>query len=640
MAAMSEPPDRGGQAHGGPGGPGGQGDDRNKDKVSYSERVKSNIKYDQRLKRNVLEITLEKTDNEATFDVDQDDTARICKTLGIDIAAQVEGYNIHFKGKVSVICVWMAAGINLEKYCKDVSIKVGDGIVTGMIRPAGKKDVTVSIVGLDFNTPHPFVIEYLNKFGTVLSNTVIYSKYDSGPFGGKFNGERKYQVDFSKSKIQMGNYHLIDGNKVRVFYRGNGKTCARCHKLARECPGGALAKNCNIAGGNRVLLSEHMKKLWSIVGFTPVSFELDDDEKMEDDIKQAEKDAPVKEVERFPSNMLTQEPTERDVEKFDGVTIRNIPRTVEDKDILEFLMNHGMPHDQGIENVRINRREKNTWVLIEGLSSPEVQTMFSSIHFHVTNHKFFDAPLFCKPLRNISPLKPEKPIATDASSNKVAVVAIDVANTSSKAVVAEDDVTTKVVVAIDDANTSSKAVVAEDDVTAEVAPDVAASENNEDQAASKNLIPGLPEELRLKPKKKRAKRKKKNQDEEDQENKMARDYFLKSPGGTEKEPMFEDFQFSDYDTDSDDDKFEDSREAFSDSGDHEVSQSEQNVDFLTPVNLKSTFARTLQAKSSTPSTSRSRSTSTPVTVKRPAPSPATSTKTKKPRPQSKLPKKQ
>ena len=220
------------------------------------------------------------------------------------------------------------------------------------------------------------------------------------------------------------------------------------------------------------------------------------------------------------------------------------------------------------------------------------------------------------------------------------MVAIDDANTSSKAVVAEDDVTAKVVVAIDDANTSSKAVVAEDDVTAEVAPDIAASENNEDQAASKPLIPGLHEELRLKPKKKKAKRKKKNQDEEDQENKMARDYFLKSPGGTEKEPMFEDFQFSDYDTDSDDDKFEDSREAFSDSGDHEVSQSEQNVDFLTPVNLKSTFARTLQAKSSTPSTSRSRSTSTPVTVKRPAPSPATSTKTKKPRPQSKLPKKQ
>ena len=63
----------------------------------------------------------------------------------------------------------MAAGINLEGFCKDVCIKVGAGIVTGMIRPAGKKDVTFTIVGLDFNTPDPFVIDYLNKFGTVLS---------------------------------------------------------------------------------------------------------------------------------------------------------------------------------------------------------------------------------------------------------------------------------------------------------------------------------------------------------------------------------------------------------------------------------------------------------------------------------------
>ena len=621
------------------GGQCGQGDDRTQDRVSYSERVKSNIKYDQRLKRNVLEITLEKTDNEATFDVDQDDTARICKTLGIDIAGQVEGYNIHFKGKVSVICVWMAAGINLEKYCKDVSIKVGDGIVTGLIRPAGKKDVTVSVVGLDFNTPDPFVIDYLSKFGTVLNNTVVYSKYESGPFVGKFNGECKYQVDFSKSNIQMGNYHLIDGNKVRVFYRGNGKTCARCHKPARDCPGGALAKNCSIAGGNRVLLSEHMKKLWSLVGFTPVSFELDDDERMEDDVKQAEKDAPVKEVERFPSNIITQEPSERDIEKFDGITVRNIPSIVEDKDILEFLMNYGMPHDQGIENVRINRREKNTWVLIEGLNPPEVQTMFRSIHFHVTNQKFFDAPIYCKPLRNTSPLKPEKtPNASDDSSKPVVAVGtpadtdIDNANAPPKAVVVVD--------AIDDANASSKAEAAAGAVAAEVASAISTSENITDKVASKPLIPGLPEELRLKTKKKKPKKKKKNQNEENLENTSERDYFLKSPVA-EKESLLDDFQFSDYETDSDDDlQFEDSREAFSDSGDHEVSVSEENVDFLTPVDLKSAFARTLQANASSPSTSRPRSTSTPATVKRPALSPATSTKTKKPRPQSKLPKKQ
>ena len=124
--------------------------------------------------------------------------------------------------------------------------------MTGMIRPAGKKDVTVSIVGIGFNTPDSFVMDCLSKFG------VIYSKFESGPFRGKYNGERKYQVDFTKTNRHMGTYHLIDGCKIRVYYRGNKKTCGRCHKLASECPGDAVAKNCALGGGDCVSLSDHM----------------------------------------------------------------------------------------------------------------------------------------------------------------------------------------------------------------------------------------------------------------------------------------------------------------------------------------------------------------------------------------------
>ena len=93
--------------------------------ISYSDRVKSNIKYDQRLKRNVLEITLEKVDENSDSKIELDDVARICQTLGIDIETQVEGFNIHFKGKISMLCVWIKAGLNLDKYCRDVSLKIG-----------------------------------------------------------------------------------------------------------------------------------------------------------------------------------------------------------------------------------------------------------------------------------------------------------------------------------------------------------------------------------------------------------------------------------------------------------------------------------------------------------------------------------
>ena len=62
------------------------------------------------LERNVLEITLEKANSEADVEVTQEAIARVFKTLGIDIENQVEGYQVHYKGIISVISVWMKAG--------------------------------------------------------------------------------------------------------------------------------------------------------------------------------------------------------------------------------------------------------------------------------------------------------------------------------------------------------------------------------------------------------------------------------------------------------------------------------------------------------------------------------------------------
>ena len=78
----------------------GSGKDPQASKMSYSDRLKTNVRYDQRLKRNVLEITLEKTENDATIDdVDADAIARVFKTLGIDIAKQVKGSQVHYGGE-------------------------------------------------------------------------------------------------------------------------------------------------------------------------------------------------------------------------------------------------------------------------------------------------------------------------------------------------------------------------------------------------------------------------------------------------------------------------------------------------------------------------------------------------------------
>ena len=300
-------------------------------KLSYSDRLKTNVRYDQRFKRNILEITLEKSDPSIDIAVDEEDVARVFKTLGIEIMSQLQGYQIKYMGSFSIISVWMAPGTSLDRFCKDVSIKVADGVSTGLIKPAGKQDVMVSMVGLDFNTPDSFVVEYMNKFGVVMSNAAVYSKFESGPFKGKYNGERKYQVDFSKAAQQMGTFHLIDGNKVKVFYRGNRKTCGRCHRVASECPGAAIARNCASGGGQRVLLSEHMKNLWKLIGFTPTSFNLDETDKSIDDVEQSTKDAAILAKPAFNPAAKTEAPSERDIELSDGITIQNFPKTLKFK---------------------------------------------------------------------------------------------------------------------------------------------------------------------------------------------------------------------------------------------------------------------------------------------------------------------
>ena len=117
---------------------------------------------------------------------------------------------------------------------------------------------------------------------------------------------------------------------------------------------------------------------------------------------------------------------------------------------------------------------------------------------------------------------------------------------------------------------------------------------------------------------------------EDPNNLTRKDFLLSPETGIIREKV-EEYQFSDYETDSGDsnDEFEESRESVTDTEDQPASEH-----FLTPVNLKSTFARNLQAKS----TVKPASCPPP---KRPAPSPANKKVGKKLRanPASKIPKK-
>ena len=148
-----------------------------------------------------------------------------------------------------------------------------------------------------------------------------------------------------------------------------------------------------------------MKKLWSMINFVPTSFSLDDSDKCDDDAQQAQQDATTATITKFPPTVKAQEPSNRDIELSDGIWIKNFLKTLDDKELVTFLINHGLPLDHENEKIQINRGERNSSVSINGLSSPDVEMLFKSIHFHTTEQKFFDVPLFCKPLRNMTPIK-------------------------------------------------------------------------------------------------------------------------------------------------------------------------------------------------------------------------------------------
>ena len=328
----------------------------------YSDRLKTNITWDNRLKRNVLEITLEK-EEESFTDIGSESIARLFKTLGINIETEIEGY---FQ-KSRSIQLWLANGVDLDRFCKNESIRVTDTIRTGFIRPAGKKEVTVTVSGLDFNTPDKFVMDYLRE----------------GTFRGKCNGDRKYQVDFTQSNITMGTYHIIDGSRVRIHYPGNKKTCGRCHKTADQCRGDAVAKSCEENQGVRVELQDHMKCLWERVGFHPHNFQLNGDEA---------NDAIIKESSSFSPIINRPEPTEDEKNKFNGIALKNFPKETKKVDIIELLKTIGLP--EGFPQERIVFGNHGN-VEIRNLSAQTCQEIIKNIHFPESRKKYFGKPIYC-----------------------------------------------------------------------------------------------------------------------------------------------------------------------------------------------------------------------------------------------------
>ena len=168
-----------------------------------------------------------------------------------------EGVSTCPEGKL-IALVTINQSVDIKKFLyRNESYIVKERIRTTRIRPAGRKDVLVTVLGLHPNTTDQAVIRYLEAHGKVSkSDKVVHHVFPGSPgstlCAGKLNGNRSHVMDI---KIPVGSYHIIDGEKVTIRYPGQEWSCARCHQPKRACPGLAIARECT---AERVLLSSHM----------------------------------------------------------------------------------------------------------------------------------------------------------------------------------------------------------------------------------------------------------------------------------------------------------------------------------------------------------------------------------------------
>ena len=378
MAEAERPVDEGGGGGKGPG-------------LSYSDKLKVNVRREERLKRNVLEIHLE-NDSRTNINLDNVTVANLCSRIGIDLKTEVEGVQV-MPGNSRKIFVWVKDNCNLDRFCLHESIRVAPGVKTGLIKPMDKKEVAVTIKGLNFNTPDPLVIEYLNKHGKVVHNKVIYETEKEGPFMGIKNGNRKYLVDFSHSEHNLGSFHIIDGANTSVFFLGQKKTCGRCYRTANNCPGRGFGKKCEENSGERVKLIDHMREHWKAIGFAVESFKLDTEN--DDEVgNSVTEDVPIKDGVKFSPPPKPQQKTV----SYIGIVVKNLPKVLPDEQIKKFLHEHGLPECTDEYYFQIFESHKNKNVDVEGLNEDLCKRMIESLNEKV----FFDQKVYCRGLTNLN----------------------------------------------------------------------------------------------------------------------------------------------------------------------------------------------------------------------------------------------
>ena len=368
-------------------GPGpGDGIDSEQQQIPKSYSGIAAINKSVRDNKNVLEVRLEKSEN-ARFYLNHIETEGLLTKLGID-SSHFTGVSSCPEGK-GVVYITLHPSVNINRFLhKNEAYVLKEGVQTSIIRPAGKKEVSVLVSGLHPNTKDQAVIRYLAAHGKVSpSDPAIHHVYPGRPgsslLAGKLNGNRSYMVEITK---HMGSFHIIDGEKVSIRYRGQIRTCARCHQQETQCPGKSVAKECTAP---RVLLSSHMQEHWKIVSYVPDR----DSENLED----VEEESTV----NIQIGPKTEENKGPDLTpRYNSVIINGFLPGTDLGQVHDILLGHGLP--PGCLVTDILRREKAGKLTISNLSSDTCVDLMDRLHGKV----FLKRKIYVTAVVAASPQKP------------------------------------------------------------------------------------------------------------------------------------------------------------------------------------------------------------------------------------------
>ena len=104
--------------------------------------------------------------------------------------------------------------------------------------------------------------------------------------------------------------------------------------------------------------------------------------------------------------------SETDKAKLIGVRINNFDLENSEDEILEFLQKNISKNIEK-ENIEMMKNTRNISVsVISGLTSENILAALSVIDFKESKKLYLGRPLYCKPIRNITPVKPTNPAGT------------------------------------------------------------------------------------------------------------------------------------------------------------------------------------------------------------------------------------